>query len=77
MAKPHGGKLINRNLKKQPSDIGNIPTFKINTNLSEDILNISQGIFSPLEGFLCNNDLENILQVIIGFKFNIKRQLVI
>lgn len=62
MAKPHGGKLISRNLKKQPSDLTDIPTFKINTNLSEDILNISYGVFSPLEGFLCNNDLENVLQ---------------
>jgi len=61
MAKPHGGKLIYRGLKKQPSDLENIPTLEVNTNLSEDILNISQGIFSPLEGFLCNNDLENVL----------------
>jgi sulfate adenylyltransferase len=61
MSKPHGGKLINRDLKQKPSDLSEIPTFEINTNLSEDLLNISHGIFSPLEGFLCNNDLKNVL----------------
>jgi len=61
MPKPHGGKLINRDLKQEPSDLSALPKFKINTNISEDILNISNGIFSPLEGFLCNNDLENVL----------------
>ena len=61
MPKPHGGKLINRDTKQKPSDLSEIPTFEINTNLSEDLLNISHGIFSPLEGFLCNNDLKNVL----------------
>ncbi len=61
MPKPHGGKLINREIKQKPSDLSELPTFEINTNLSEDLLNISHGIFSPLEGFLCNNDLKNVL----------------
>ncbi len=61
MPKPHGGKLINREINKKPSDLSELPTFEINTNLSEDLLNISHGIFSPLEGFLCNNDLKNVL----------------
>ena len=61
MPKPHGGKLINRIIKKESSDASELPTFEINTNLSEDILNISNGVFSPLEGFLSNNDLENVL----------------
>ncbi|PNX46406.1 MAG: sulfate adenylyltransferase, partial [Thermoplasmata archaeon M8B2D] len=33
----------------------------INTNLSEDIINIANGVFSPLEGFLVKNDFENVL----------------
>ncbi len=61
MPKPHGGKLINRTIKKEISDASELPTFEINTNLSEDILNISKGVFSPLEGFLSNNDLQNVL----------------
>lgn len=61
MPKPHGGKLVNRLIKKEPSDTNGLSEFEINTNLSEDILNIANGVFSPLEGFLCNNDLENVI----------------
>ncbi|UCD13462.1 MAG: sulfate adenylyltransferase, partial [Thermoplasmatales archaeon] len=61
MPKPHGGKLINRSIKKEPSDLSKLPKFEINANLSEDVLNISNGVFSPLKGFLCRNDLENVL----------------
>ena len=62
MSKPHGGKLINRYIKKAPSEIADMPKFDINTNLAEDIENIAKGVFSPLEGFLCKNDLENVLK---------------
>ena len=61
MPKPHGGKLINRSIKKELSETADLPKLEININLSEDIINISNGVFSPLEGFLHNNDLENIL----------------
>jgi len=61
MRKPHGGKLIDRHIKKETLDTKEISEFEINTNLSEDILNIANGVFSPLEGFLCNNDLENVV----------------
>jgi len=62
MPRPHGGKLVNRFIEKATPDIEELPTFEINTNLSEDILNLSYGVFSPLEGFLCNNDLENVIK---------------
>jgi len=61
MPKPHGGKLINRSIKKELSETAELPKLEINTTLSEDIINISSGVFSPLEGFLHNNDLENVL----------------
>ena len=61
MPKPHGGKLISRSVKKELSETAEFPKLEINTNLSEDIINISKGVFSPLEGFLHNNDLENVL----------------
>ena len=61
MPKPHGGKLISRSIKKELSETVELPKLEINTNLSEDIINISKGVFSPLEGFLHNNDLENVL----------------
>lgn len=61
MPKPHGGKLVDRHIKKESLDTKGLSEFEINTNLSEDILNIANGVFSPLEGFLCNNDLENVV----------------
>jgi len=61
MPKPHGGKLINRHIKKSSIDTKGHKKFEINTNISEDILNIANGVFSPLKGFLCRNDLENVI----------------
>jgi len=61
MSKPHGGKLIDRLTKKESYNTNGFSKFEINTNLSEDILNIANGVFSPLEGFLCNNDFENVI----------------
>jgi sulfate adenylyltransferase len=61
MPAPHGGKLIDRTIKKQ-IDTQGMTQLEINTNLSEDIINIANGVFSPLEGFLVNNDFENVLK---------------
>ena len=62
MSKPHGGKLINRLVKKDSSGVSELPKLEINTDLSEDVLNISKGVFSPLEGFLYDNDLESVVK---------------
>lgn len=62
MPRAHGSKLISRHLKREPSDLEEIPTFEINTNISEDVLNIANGVFSPLKGFLCYNDLDNVVK---------------
>ncbi|UCH72122.1 MAG: sulfate adenylyltransferase [Thermoplasmatales archaeon] len=62
MPRAHGGKIIDRSAKKILEDTGKIPKFEINKNLSEDIVNIANGVFSPLEGFLSNNDLENVIK---------------
>ncbi|MCK4996050.1 MAG: sulfate adenylyltransferase [Thermoplasmatales archaeon] len=61
MSKPHGGKLINRKINKELLNTKDLSEFEINTNLAEDVLNIANGVFSPLEGFLCKNDLENVI----------------
>jgi len=62
MIQPHGGKLINKKIKNKKIDLKNLQKFEINTNTAEDILNIANGVFSPLQGFLCKNDLENVLK---------------
>jgi len=55
---PHGGKLVNRFAKK---DIAGLNSFSINGDLANDVENIADGIFSPLEGFLNQQDFENVI----------------
>jgi sulfate adenylyltransferase len=62
MSKPHGGKLINRKINKDLLNTKNLTQFEINTNLAEDVLNIANGVFSPLEGFLCEDNLDNVIK---------------
>lgn len=56
----HGGKLVNRKfLKEIPNDMKN---FEVKEETKNDIENISEGIFSPIEGFLCEVDFESVLR---------------
>jgi len=55
---PHGGKLINRITKTDPSGLYSI---SISEDLANDVENIADGIFSPLEGFLGKKDYENVI----------------
>ncbi len=56
--KPHGGKLVNRITKADPSGLYSI---SISEDLANDVENIADGIFSPLEGFLGKKDFENVI----------------
>ena len=62
MVRPHGNVLINRVIKDKSTETDDFPIFEIDKNLSEDIINIATGVFSPLKGFLCYNDLENVVR---------------
>ena len=56
--RPHGGKLINRIAQKNPSGALSIT---ISEDLANDVENIADGIFSPLEGFLGQQDFESVV----------------
>ena len=56
--KPHGGKLVNRITKADSSGLYSI---SISEDLANDVENIADGIFSPLEGFLGKKDFENVI----------------
>ena len=56
--KPHGGKLINRFTQTDPSGLESIT---ITEDLANDVENIADGIFSPLEGFLGKEDFESVV----------------
>lgn len=55
---PHGGRLVNKFSNQDPSGLESIT---ISHDLSNDVENIADGIFSPLEGFLNQSDFENVV----------------
>ena len=57
--KPHGGNLVNRFSDIDPSGLSSI---SISSDLANDVENIADGIFSPLEGFLSQQDFENVVE---------------
>jgi len=66
MINPHGGNLINRVLEDSAKE--NVlnekeELFGIDVTLqrAKEIENIATGVYSPLEGFLNQNDLENVM----------------
>ena len=58
MINAHGGKLVNRVTESDPSGLFSID---ISADLANDVENIADGIFSPLEGFLNKQDFESVL----------------
>ncbi|WP_268541398.1 sulfate adenylyltransferase [Candidatus Nitrosotenuis cloacae] len=56
---PHGGKLVSRMTQKAA---GGALTVTISDDLANDVENIADGIFSPLEGFLSQADFESVVK---------------
>ena len=56
--KPHGGKLVNRISNENPNGLSKLT---ISYDLANDVENIADGIFSPLEGFLNQSDFESVV----------------
>lgn len=66
MPKPHGGKLISREIAENEKEkfleqAGELPILNLEEGLAKDVENIAKGVFSPLEGFLLEEDYSNIL----------------
>jgi sulfate adenylyltransferase len=55
----HGGKLVNRITSKNPTGTY---SFSVSEDLANDVENIADGIFSPLEGFLVKSDFESVIK---------------
>ena len=56
---PHGGKLINKYIQKKSDDL---PTFEVSSDIRNDVENIATGVFSPLVGFVGQEDFLNVLK---------------
>jgi sulfate adenylyltransferase len=61
---PHGGRLVNRFVvsDKKNMDYDDIFTVQVSNELRNDIENIADGIFSPFEGFVGEQDFESIIK---------------
>ena len=61
MINAHGGKLVNRVRTIEDSDLSGLFSIDISADLANDVENIADGIFSPLEGFLNQQDFESVI----------------
>jgi len=66
MVRPHGGRLINRVLKKHGrkealETAKDLERIEISETIARDVENIVKGVFSPLEGFMTRGELESVL----------------
>jgi sulfate adenylyltransferase len=67
MIEPHGGSLINKKLpqiekERILSQVEEFEKIKVNSQTIKVIKNIAYGVFSPLEGFMNENDYRYVLE---------------
>ncbi len=65
--KPHGGRLINRILEKEEKEdflakARHLKKLQLNSRETSDLEMLAQGCFSPLEGFLLEEDYNSVLE---------------
>lgn len=66
MPPPHGGRLVDRSLPTERKDqtiheAAEYPQLAVTEDLAMDIENLAYGVFSPLEGFLCQEDYNRVV----------------
>jgi sulfate adenylyltransferase len=60
LPRPHGGKLINKFTTRK--NVDGLFSIEVTIDLRNDIENIADGTFSPLEGFMSQEDLESVIE---------------
>ena len=65
-ARPHGGKLINRVVSGRRRELlleeaKELTQIKLSQDWITDLVNIARGVFSPLEGFMTQEELLSVL----------------
>ena len=66
MIEPHGGTLVDRRVKEDEAEQAldrarSLPRVRLTPELVQDTVNIANGVFSPLKGFVGREDLESVL----------------
>ena len=67
VAPPHGGRLVDRVARGERSarleeEAKELPYIELRPQLAYDVANIAHGVYSPLEGFLTEDDYESVLK---------------
>lgn len=67
MVRPHGGKLIDRSVAEKDlegalADASKMKSITLDLMSITDVKNIGHGRYSPLTGFICQDDLKSILE---------------
>ncbi len=67
MIKPHGNKLTDKVLPEKEkarieSEFQSMLKLEVNNEVIEDLYNIAHGVFSPLEGFMVEEDVQSIIK---------------
>jgi sulfate adenylyltransferase len=60
---PHGGALVERiveNKDRAASMVHGLQSIELTDQQAREVFNIAYGVFSPLEGFMCNEDLDSV-----------------
>jgi len=66
MIEPHGGVLVNRTvpesrLRSRVGDIDSLPRIQLDERLFQDAMNVANGRYSPLEGFMSRDDFLKVV----------------
>lgn len=59
---PHGNRLIDKFVISDKKNMDSMYTLRVSNELRNDIENIADGIFSPLEGFVGEDDFQSIVK---------------
>jgi sulfate adenylyltransferase len=59
---PHGNKLVDRFVVSYKKNMHDMYTLQVSNELRNDIENIADGIFSPIEGFVGEDDFQSIIK---------------
>jgi sulfate adenylyltransferase len=63
MIPPHGGKLVQRIIpSKKREDLEELPVYDISAETKRELRNIGTGVYSPLQGFMGQNEMESVVK---------------
>ena len=67
VAPPHGGRLVDRvargpRAERLSCEANELPSIELSSRVAYDVANIAHGVYSPLEGFMTEDEYESVLR---------------